>query len=610
MWGQSQEDQNARDWGLYQEGSRLLGKMQGYVQGHTPLETDRTCTDCLFIPLFVAALFGFGLCISEAMEKGSFQRLTALPDFEGNLCGTYGQGQYLYFCREQGIGLDLQHQICLESCPADSSSQIFCRGTGSTQMSYPTHPLAGMICMPSTAEFSSEVKQLFNNNPFVKTLFDATEITYDWEQLVVAAVIASVYSYLYIFSISMCANCLVWLCLLALVTVPTLLGLLYIYMSASPEIIVPDTIPGTITTGDTQNDLSFGLALCGIGILLACVAVCKAQTIKLALTSIEEAADCIRQMPMLSIQPWVSGLVTLLVFIPGVLGFLMLNMAGDLPKQVDLTSGRPVYTGDPWVAVSLIYYLVIWVWIMELLHAISQFVVMFTAQVWYFRMKGRDASFWSQFSGYDMLYGYLYAITYHLGSLLYGSFLCTLFRVARMLAAMLVRASEDTGNPVAACFLKCFTCCLACAEKLVRFVTSLAYCDVAMNSTSYCEGAEHAVTLVQRHGGALVAVEGLAMIFSFVGIGVVSTATAATCWMMTNSFDRYNNPMSDHYVPDKQMVTFLHAVIGFAIAIPFMHLFDSICDAVVYCNAAVSFQLPTSWGSSKGGGLFGMFSGH
>jgi len=42
--------------------------------------------------------------------------------------------------------------------------------------------------------------------------------------------------------------------------------------------------------------------------------------------------------------------------------------------------------------------------------------------------------------------------------------------------------------------------------------------------------------------------------------------------------------LGDHYVPDKQMVTFLHAVIGFAIAIPFMHLFDSICDAVVYCN--------------------------
>jgi len=44
----------------------------------------------------------------------------------------------------------------------------------------------------------------------------------------------------------------------------------------------------------------------------------------------------------------------------------------------DLTSGQPVYSGDPLVAISLIYYLVIFVWILELLHAISQFVVMFT----------------------------------------------------------------------------------------------------------------------------------------------------------------------------------------------------------------------------------------
>eukprot|EP00435_Cladocopium_sp_Y103_P005963 s4207_g1.t3 len=101
---ESEEPDHARDWGIVDQGSRLLGKMQGYVQGHTPLETQRVCTDCLFIPLFVAAVLGFFLCISEAVEKGSFQRLTSLPDFEGNLCGTNGQGPYLYFCREQGIG--------------------------------------------------------------------------------------------------------------------------------------------------------------------------------------------------------------------------------------------------------------------------------------------------------------------------------------------------------------------------------------------------------------------------------------------------------------------------------------------------------------------------
>ena len=115
----------------------------------------------------------------------------------------------------------------------------------------------------------------------------------------------------------------------------------------------------------------------------------------------------------------------------------------------------------------------------ELLHAISQFVVMFTAQVWYFRMKGRDASFWSQFSGYDMLYGYLYAITYHLGSLLYGSFLCTLFRVARMLAAMLVRASEDTGHEgsKSKLFFCVFVVSTVITHELLCFTSQLDFAD-------------------------------------------------------------------------------------------------------------------------------------
>lgn len=100
------------------------------------------------------------------------------------------------------------------------------------------------------------------------------------------------------------------------------------------------------------------------------------------------------------------------------------------------------------------------------------------------------------------------------------------------------------GNPVAACFLKCFTCCLACAEKLVRFVTSLAYCDVAMNSTSYCEGAEHAVTLVQRHGGALVAVA----TWSFTG-GAGGFRMGIVC-----SLFRLNYAETPFQLPDVQLL--------------------------------------------------------
>ena len=455
------------------------------------------------------------------------------------------------------------------------------------------------------------MKHLFDSNPYVKTLFDVLEVTFDWEQLLVAAVVASLVSYAYLFCISLCASFLVWLCLILLVVAPTCLGLVYVYMSASPEIVTPQSFPALITTGDTRNDLSLGLSLCGLGGLLACVAMVKAKTIQAAVSSIEEAADCIRQMPILAVEPWISSAVKLLFFIPGVLGLFMLNVSGDLPKQVDFSQGSPVYTGDPLVAISLIYYFVVFIWIMELLHSISQFVVMFTAQVWFFRMKGYETSFWAHFTAYDMLYGFLYGLSYHLGSLLYGSFLCTLFRVARIFASLLVKASQDSGNPVAECISKCFLCCLSCAEKLMQYVTSLAYCDIVMNSTTYCEGAEHAVQIVSGNASQLVTVEGLATMFSFVGCGVSSAATAAICWFLSTTFSRYNSPLSDHYVPDKQTLVICSAVIGAVMAVPFMHLFDTICDTVVYCNATSSFRLP-SWQNSGGGGggFFGWFTGH
>eukprot|EP00439_Symbiodinium_sp_Y106_P071738 s3560_g12.t5 len=562
-------DKNARDWqmgtDLANEGSRLWGKMQGYIQGHTPLDTERHCTDCLFIPLFLAAIVGLCLCINNAMEKGSFQRLTSLPDFEGHLCGTGGQGQYVYFC-QQGGTLDLQHQICVPSCPVDSSTQIFCRGTGTNQPSYATHPVAGMVCMPAAAEVASQVKHLFDSNPYLKTLFELVEVTFDWEQLIVAAVVASIVSYLYLFCISLCASFLVWLCLIALVVLPTCLGLVYVYMSASPEIIVPNSFPAMITSGDTRNDLTVGLSLCGVGGLLACVAMVKAKTIQAAVVSIEEAADCIRQMPVLAVEPWISVVIKLLFFVPGMLGLLMLNVSGDLPSHVDFSQGQPVYSGDPMVAISLVYYFVVFVWIMELLHSVSQFVVMFTAQVWFFRMKGYETSFWAHFTAYDMLLGFVYGLGYHLGSLLYGSFLCTLFRVARIFASLLMHASQNSGNPVAECVAKCFVCCLSCAEKLMQYVTSMAYCDIVMNSTTYCEGAEHAVQIVSGNASQLVAVEGLATMFSFVGVGVSSAATAGICWFLSTTFSRYSSPVSDHYVPDKQTMVICAAVIGAVMA--------------------------------------------
>eukprot|EP00931_Biecheleriopsis_adriatica_P102589 TRINITY_DN77534_c0_g1_i1.p1 TRINITY_DN77534_c0_g1~~TRINITY_DN77534_c0_g1_i1.p1 ORF type:complete len:619 (-),score=97.22 TRINITY_DN77534_c0_g1_i1:107-1963(-) len=600
FWGQQPQalDSRARQWGndLKNTGQNLFGQVQGLVSGHSPLDTKRSCTDCIFIPLFLAALAGLYYCINYGVETGNLQRLTHLPDFEGQLCGTNGQGPYIYFCAVSDIQLDLHHQICLESCPADTSTMVACRASGLQQQpSYPTHPFLGMVCMPTSSAFKQAVLDVFSSNPYVSTVVKSVSLAAESELLVVAVVIATIMAFAYLFLISSCAAVLVWACLALAAIVPASIGGYLIYVSQNPQSTWSAHKAGiTLSTGDPQNDLIAGIVACALAALFLCVVAASTKTIERAVAAIEEAAECIFQMPLLVIEPWVSFVVRVAAAVPGVVGFLLLNMSGDTASTVDFTSGGPVYNPDKVVMLILVYYLAVFIWIQELLHAISQFVVIFAAEVWYFKSKNAFNS-----SAYDMLRGWCVAVTYHLGSLIQGSGLITLFRLARIFASFLVKAADETGNPVAECFARIFQCCLACAESLMQHVTSFAYMDIALNGTNYCEGGEQALSVIMRDAGTLAAVEGVTFLFSLAGISAVSAGTTASTWVIIQSQQRYNDPSSPNYVGDPQSLLILVAVISALVAVPFMHLFDTISDTMVYCNGTSKLRMPSLGGETS-----------
>ena len=255
--------------------------------------------------------------------------------------------------------------------------------------------------------------------------------------------------------------------------------------------------------------------------------------------------------------------------------------------------------------VCIIYYVVVFLWIMELLHAFSQWVVIYTAQEWYFRQKETDASCWSQFSGVDMLSALCDGIRFHLGSLLYGSFLSTLFRAFRIFASILVYASDTSGNPVAECIARVFQCCVTCAQQVMQYVTNMAYMSITLNSTSYCGGVEEATTLLGRDPSAFAAVEGIAILFSFAGVGTVAAGTGAVTWMLCEDVSRYSDPTSPHFVQDPSSLIGITTAIGALLSIPFMHLFDTIADTMAFCKAIEKQQSPGARVSSMFGSLFG-----
>eukprot|EP00930_Biecheleria_cincta_P035590 TRINITY_DN24472_c0_g1_i1.p1 TRINITY_DN24472_c0_g1~~TRINITY_DN24472_c0_g1_i1.p1 ORF type:complete len:607 (-),score=89.30 TRINITY_DN24472_c0_g1_i1:291-2111(-) len=584
-------------------GSNIKSLMQG---GHTPMETQRSCTDIIFIPIFLAALGGLAYCINYGMETGNLKRLTAMPDYAGNLCGTEGRGQYLYFCVAAGsasgeVQLNLQQQICVESCPVDTSVGMAC--PEGTQPSYPTEAFAGMLCMPGSSALKEHLKDTIGRNPFLQTCIAYADLFQDTEPLMIALVVSSLLAFAYLFLISMCAKVLLNICLAVSILVPACAGGFLVYEAETNY--YPPMIHGMILgTGDQSKDLTTGVVCCVVAAIILCVALVKANAIGAALDSVEEAAECIFGMPVLVVEPWVSFLIRALVAVPGILGFLLLNMAGDTVNQVDLTSSGPVYKADSTVVVCLIYYVIVFIWIMELLHAFSQWVVIYTAQVWYFRQKEANPSCWSQFSGVDMLSAFCDGIRFHLGSLLYGSFLSTLFRAFRIFASALVYASDSTGNPVAECIARIFACCVTCAEQVMQYVTNMAYMDIALNSSSYCGGVGEAIKLLASDASTFAAVEGIAVLFSIAGVGVVAAGTGAFTWMLCEGVSRYSDPTSHHFVEDPSSLIGITTVIGAIMSLPFMHLFDTIADTMFFCKA-IEKQNPSSQVTSMFGSLFG-----
>ncbi|CAE7297404.1 SLC44A1 [Symbiodinium necroappetens] len=560
--------------------------MPGDLPGHTPKETQRSFTDVGFVPVFAVALVLFGGCLSIALGRGSFQRLVALPNRQGILCGTEGQGPYLFFCRTlQGDDVDLSRPTCLEECPADDKVDVRgCEAMGASLQSYPSSPLAGMLCMPSPAHMVQDVRVLFSSNAYFKTLFDLLELSFDWEQPMLAAIVASCLSHAYLLCLSESAEAVLYFGLVFLVVAPMMTGLLFVYMSVSPDVVAPRSFAEMISTGSTHADWAVGWSFLVLALLATCLAAVRARSIDAALPSLEEAADCFRELPCMGLEPWISSAVKVALLIPGFFGFLMLNVSGEMVEPVDFSQSSAIYRSDVRIVLSLVYYVVIYVWVLELQHALSQFATMFATQLWFFRRSRGDAPATPARSACDMLLGYRVGLFYHFGSLLFGSLLCTFLRFPQLLASIVVQAAEERKNPVSQFLQRSCQRCVRQAERLQTTVTSLGYCDIAMNSSAYCAGSENAMSIVEENGTGLLA-DRVAGTISLIGVGLVSLGTALISWLLCSSLSRYNSVTSEHYVADKRAVMLCSAFVGALLSLPFMHLYDTICDAIIYCKA-------------------------
>jgi len=616
--------------------------------GDQALQTPRGCTDVFCVFLFLAALMGLGLILRSAAAKGDIRRVYHGISWQSELCGvdsSVADKPMLYWCSTMGSAisnwqdissadrfaagaavfgltgtLDLNHPICVESCPTDRTSYHSCfqsvskaqspkdvTGSFSQNFTYefqfiqdqPSYPVADRYCLPSDDLLLQQLSSTMQSG-MESAMFGAAQIVGAWHILLLSGFVAIVLGYLYLFLLSSFAGPLIYALLTSATLLPLAGGLYFLYgawmQDATDEFLlhydvtVNVTVPFVPTTGSKSWDTAIGIFLVLLGILAAALGCYIQRSIDMVTASLKVTTMAIFDMPSLLLTPVVHAAVRLIILSVGGVGLALVISVGDV-KAVDANEYVPHglargfdYTDDE--QLLIVGYLLVVAWIYELWLALEQFVLAYSAQLWYSSklVLGRK-----QVQCMPATRGLVVGLTYNLGSLAFGSALMLLFRVLHAVLSFVYRkvqaeSDEKEGtNDVAKGAAASCLCCLACWESLIRFLSKHTYTVLAIESSGFFQSAEKAALALVTESAAIGVLEGATTVFQVAGVASISGTCGWLTWLLLRNMAIFTEPGSQYFVSHPELVAAVGALVGLAVSDAFMVIFETVADSLIIC---------------------------
>jgi len=243
------------------------------------------------------------------------------------------------------------------------------------------------------------------------------------------------------------------------------------------------------------------------------------------------------------------------------------------------------------------------VWTFHLLSALSNFVIAFTTEAWYFNGGG---VFGNARSSCGACTAYWRALRYHSGSLILGSLVVgLLYPLRTVLGAITATARINDG-----CAGRVFRslCCLIpnWFEDYLGQWDKHAFMEMAMVSKPFCESAEDGWDLLlEQYRDAATVLNATTKVFQLAGICAAASIGMLTSWLSYRWViiaDGFYDPDDPHFVENAELVFVGGGVIAGLVSIPYLALLDTVSDSILYCDAMVK-QYSQAAQAAQGGWL-------
>ena len=346
--------------------------------------------------------------------------------------------------------------------------------------------------------------------------------------------------------------------------------------------------------------------------IFLCLCVFFFKNINVACDTIEEASKIPISIPTMAIVPPIVTLLLVPIFVFHVSVALFLETVGDIDaKKIvsyynvtnyigndTLPDAPPIpYLPDPgtalnqttqlatevtvkflqtkdWKSYTHLYNLFMFLWSMGLINAIGYLIIALCAVFWYWSVPGDDKK-----PQAGVLRGIWITVRYHLGTLMIGSLIVAIIQLIRFILSRLEdRMRKISDNATIKCILSCIQCCLACFERLIKFINKNAYIMTAICGDSFCKGARRALFLLLSHAWSVIAVNFIADWVMFFGKLQIVAGTTALGWAMITQLDMAG---SDKATEDAVLTLIVIAATSFLIVSVFVQVFSVCIDVVL-----------------------------
>ena len=559
---------------------------------------DRSCTDILFLLLFILLWLAMGFTMILAFNNGNPDYLLYGIDSDGNICGVDNRGEipngidmrgrdFLFFGNPANLD---QAQICVAACPkvgfsstSPDFNNVYCKNnfTGTPTLTDVFVPGLCLLDCPCYGGYNSDdvlrrcipgagvVAESATDSEVSQVVFsDVNEAK--WIILACAG-IAFILAFVWLFIVRYTGGCMVWTTVVAvfLVAIAVTAFLWIEALEAKDEYDSAASRGQGTDSQEAQYKTMLGFAiLATAGVLVLFVVLIFMRTkIQMAIELIEEATYALADMPGMLVVPMCIFVLLAGFYAVWITGAVYLATAGDRSFDENNTYRGIEDEG------SIKYYQAFWffamLWNVAFILGLNEMILGGAVASWYFKgPKGENMPDW------PVLASVKRTLRYHLGTIAFGSLIIAIVQFIRACVRALEENLKGKENAFLQFVFKCIQYCLACVERFLKFISRNAYIMCAIDGTNFCTAARDAFNLLLRYALSLTAVQFVSNFLIILGKLAVTATTAGIAWLWL----REKNHLEFFAIP-----LVIIAILAWAIATAFFSVFEMAIDTIFLC---------------------------